>query len=97
MEVKEFNILGHSIRLKEVEDETAVSPDEIVSYVNNEAIKMKQGNPNLKDSQIAVLLALKYATDKVTLEREYKESITEFEKMAEDAFRLIEEVTPSTH
>lgn len=97
MEIKEFNILGHNIKLKENLDENGISPDEVVNFVRNEAIKTKQMAPNLKDSQVAVLLALKYAQEKLQLEREYKDSILEFEKLASEAFQYIEEVSPSTH
>lgn len=97
MDVKEFNILGHNIKLKESQEIGAISPDDVVAFVRNDAIKIKQASPNLKDSQIAVLLALQYASEKATLEKEYKESIFEFEKMTSEALQFIEEVTPSTH
>lgn len=97
VEVKEYNILGHSIRLKESNDSDSVSPDEIVEFLMSEINKLKESAPNLADSQAAVLVALKIAQDKLNLEREYQANILELQRTAQDALRIVEEVAPSTH
>jgi cell division protein ZapA len=97
LEVKEYNVLGHNIRLKESNDEDTVSPDEVVNFVNGEINAIKQSAPNLADSQVAVLVALKLAQEKLSLERDFKHNINSLQKTAREALKLVEEVAPTTH
>ena len=96
-EVKEFNILGQSIRLKESSENDKVSPQEIVDFVNIEIDEIKKIAPGLGDSQLAVLVALKLAEDKISLEKNYKNDIRSLQLTARDALKLIEEVSPTSH
>lgn len=97
LEVKEYNVLGQNIRLKESNDEDTISPDEVVNFLTEEIDAIKQSVPNLADSQVAVLLALKMAQDKLTIEKEFKHNINSLQKTAREALKLVEEVAPTTH
>lgn len=99
-EVKEYDVLGHNIRLRETsgsEGTDSISPDEVVELVMAEVEKLRVGAPNLGDSQAAVLVALKLAQDKISLDREYKSNVASLQATAKDALRLVEEVVPTTH
>ena len=97
VEVKEYNILGHNIRLKESDEVGSVTPDEVVDFVTSETQKLKASLPNLGDAQAAVLVALKIAQDKLTLERDFRDNIAALQKSAKDALRIVEEVVPTKH
>ena len=45
---------------------------------------------------MAVLLALKFAGEKLALEKEYRENITQLRMTAVDALQYIEDVSPTT-
>ena len=96
-EVKEFSVLGHSIRLKDSDTEGSVSPKEIVDLVMGEAEEIRKSVPGLADSQIAVLIALKLAEEKLSIERDYKTNIASLQSTALDALKLVEEVSPTAH
>jgi len=97
LEVKEYNVLGHNIRLKESSDKDTISPDEVVEFVSGEINAIKQSAPNLADSQVAVLVALKLAEEKLSLEKDFKHNMNSLQKTAREALKLVEEVAPTTH
>jgi cell division protein ZapA (FtsZ GTPase activity inhibitor) len=70
----EYNILGCPIRLKDGESdfETARLA---VEMVNKEIESLKLKSPNLSNTDIAVLTALKLASDKVHVDDEFKTSL----------------------
>jgi cell division protein ZapA len=90
-----FEVLGCSLKLKEDEKLEGVTPNDIVSYVQNEAAKVLQQNPGLSQGQIAVLIALKLAGEKLALEHEYRDNIRLLHRTAKDAFQYIENISPS--
>ena len=96
-EVKEFSVLGHNIRLKNSGEEGSVSPQEIVDIVMNEAEEIRKCAPGLADSQIAVLVALKLAEEKLSIERDFKNNIASLQMTAKNALKLVEEVSPTAH
>ena len=53
-------------------------------------------SPGLSQSQVAVLLALKFAGEKLALEKEYRENINQLRATAADALQFIEDVSPTT-
>ncbi|MEE3077730.1 MAG: cell division protein ZapA [Bdellovibrionota bacterium] len=95
-EVNEYSILGHNIRLKTSDDKDKVSPDEVVTYVQSEIDKMKLMSGGLEDSQIAVLLMLRFASESLSLEKDFKESVLSLQKSAGDALKLVDQVV-TTH
>lgn len=96
----EFDVLGCRIKIRAEElnadGEKPVSPELIVELVLKEMGQMKQKNSQLDDKQIAVLLALKFAKEKMILENSINIDQTEIYKSASQALRLIEEVCPTT-
>lgn len=95
-ELKEFNVLGYNIRLKSEEDSGEIAPEKIIEYVQGEIDAIKQSSPSLENAQAAVLVALKIASEKLGIERDYQENITKLKASAKDALGYIEEVSPST-
>lgn len=95
-EEKEFNVLGYSIKFTPQEDETEVSAEETVSYVQQIAEEIRVKAPHLEVGQVAVLAALKIANEKLSIEKDFEQNISKLHLTACDALQFIEEVSPST-
>jgi len=96
-EVQEnFEVLGYKIKLKKDETLEGISPTDIVGFVQAEAQKIFKQSPHLAPHQVAVLCALKFAGEKLALEKEYRENINLMRTTAIDALQYIEEVSPTT-
>jgi cell division protein ZapA (FtsZ GTPase activity inhibitor) len=91
-----YEVLGMSLRLKKDEMLDGISPSEIVGYVQTEVSNILKKSNGLNDSQLAVLVALKIAGEKLALEKEYRENVGQLRNTAIDALRFIEEVSPTT-
>lgn len=91
-----FEVLGQRIKLKKDETLDGIEPSDIVGFVQTEALKIINQSPQLDQSQVAVLLALKFAGEKLALEKEYRENINLLRTTAVDALQYIEEVSPTT-
>lgn len=91
-----FEVLGQKLKLRRDELLSGIGPSDIVGYVQTEASKIINQSPQLSQSQIAVLLALKFAGEKLALEKEYRENIKHLRSTAVDALQYIEEVSPTT-
>ena len=92
-----FEVLGYKIKLKRDEKLEGVSPTDIVGLVNSEAQNLYKEAPNLAPNQVAILLALKFAGEKLAAEKEFRENIKQLHSEAVDALQFIEEVSPSTY
>jgi len=91
-----FEVLGYKIKLKQDEKLEGISPTDIVGFVQTEASKIFRKSPQLAPHQVAVLLALQFAGEKLALEKEYRENISQLRLTAVDALQYIEEVSPTT-
>ncbi len=91
-----FEVLGQKLKLKKDEKLEGIGPSDIVGYVQSEALKILSSSPQLSQSQIAVLLVLKFAGENLALEKEYRENINLLRRTAVDALQYIEEVSPTT-
>lgn len=91
-----FEVLGYRLKLKKNEELNGVSPSDIVGFVQSEAHKIFKESPQLAPHQVAVLLSLKFAGEKLALEKEYRESISQLQITAIDALQYIEDVSPTT-
>ena len=91
-----FEVLGYRLKLKKDEKLEGISPSDIVGFVQSEAAKIFRQSPQLAPHQVAVLLALKFAGEKLALEKEYRENIDQLRSTAVDALQYIEEVSPTT-
>lgn len=91
----EFNILGCQIRIKS-DQASHQQARRAVDIVNDEIEQLKRSNSKLKEVDVAVLAALKLATDKLDLEHEYKETTQALKAGINDALDFIEEVSPGS-
>lgn len=94
--VEVFEVLGYKLKLRQDEMLEGVSPSDIVGFVQSESQKIFKQSPHLAPHQVAVLLALKFAGEKLALEKEYRENITQLRMTAVDALQYIEDVSPTT-
>lgn len=90
----DFDVLGYTIKLKH-DDESSLSPHEIIEYVRQKAEKIQQSSPNLDRGQTAILVALGLAVEKMTLENDFKDRLDTLHSSAADALSFIEEVSPT--
>jgi cell division protein ZapA len=91
-----YEVLGHTFRLKKDESLEGINPSAIVGYVQTEIQAILKQTPGLSETQIAILLALKVAGEKLALEKEYRNSVAFFKSETTDALRFIEEISPTT-
>ena len=86
-----FDILGFKLRVRSDETEQQINAKDLVELVKKEASLLKEKSPNLLDGEAAILLALKYAKEKLVLENEYRTNIQELQTTARDALASIKE------
>ena len=95
--IKNFTILGQEIKLKESEKHSEIRPDVIVDFVNREVEEIKMSSPHINDNQASLLLCLKLAQEKLSLEEDYRENVNIFSEQINNILSIIEEVQPSEH
>ena len=81
---KEFSILGCKVKYKPLENEDT-SARAVIDLVSSRIDSLKEKRPLLRDTDIAVLVALQFASEKVQLEDEYKSSIFQIEETLRSA------------
>lgn len=89
----EYNVLGCKVRLRN----DSSKPDQndshnakaVIDLVNAEISALKNNRPQLRDTDVAVLVALKVATEKLQLEDEYKQNIFKLEESLETALQAL--------
>lgn len=91
----EYNILGCPVRIKPEEDNSS-NAQLAVDLVNKEIEQLRSKNSALKDTEVAVLIALKFAAEKLDVESEYKENVFALRSGINDALNFIEEVSPGS-
>ncbi len=85
----EFNILGCKVKvLPDSEDGQLASL--VVGMVHDEIYQLRAARPGLKDTDVAVLIALKMAKEKLQLENEYRSNIERLESVLNQTVQLIE-------
>lgn len=92
-DVLEFEILGYRVKFKPDNIDSPVSPSEIVEYLQKEATEMRNRAKNISSGEVAVLLSLKLAEEKLSLEKEYKENITKLHHEVSDAKKVIDSLS----
>lgn len=96
-EENEFVVLGQKLTLNGPEDSLEdISPEEVVTYLNREADMIREKSPGLQMNQVAILTALKIASEKLAMEKDFRGSVERFRSTATDALQFIEEVSPTT-
>lgn len=83
---KEFDVLGCKVKLRP-EQNDGHNAEAVINLVLSEVQELKKKRPLLRDTDVAVLVALKMATEKVQIEDEYKENILKLETSLQDALR----------
>ena len=88
----EYNILGCVVRIKADENNNK-NAEKAIELLNNEIMSLKSHNPKLKDIDVAVLSALKLASNSLDIEAEYKENVFALKSGIEDALNFVEQVS----
>ena len=84
----EYNVLGCKVRVRPDQNDS-YSAKAVIDLVNAEIQQLKTARPLLRDTDLAVLVALKIATEKVQLEDEYKNNILKLEGSLETALQAL--------
>lgn len=83
----EFNVLGCKVRVPDQND--SHNARTVIELINAEIQQLKSSRPQLRDTDVAVLVALKMATEKMQLEDEYKQNIFKLEESLETALQAL--------
>ncbi len=84
----EYNVLGCKVRVRPDQNDST-NAKAVIDLVNAEIQHLKSARPMLRDTDLAVLVALKMATEKTQLEDEYKENILKLEGSLETALQAL--------
>jgi cell division protein ZapA (FtsZ GTPase activity inhibitor) len=84
----EFNVLGCKVRYNPEQDDGQVAK-QVIDLVQTEIQALRTSRPSLKDTDVAVLVALKMATEKKQLEEEYKKNVFKLEESLETALQSL--------
>ena len=84
----EYNVLGCKVRVRSDQNDNN-NAKAVIDLVNAEILQLKTSRPQLRDTDLAVLVALKMATEKKQLEDEYKENIFKLESSLETALQAL--------
>jgi cell division protein ZapA (FtsZ GTPase activity inhibitor) len=87
---KEISILGCKVRYSPEQDDSHIAKA-VIELVNKEIVSLKTARPQLRDTDVAVLIALKVAKDMVSLENEYKGNIAKLEESLNMAMNALGE------
>lgn len=80
----EFNVLGCKVKVKPEQNDSHKARA-VIDQVMVEIQNLKMQRPGLRDTDVAVLVALKMATEKMQIEDEYKTNIFKLEESLETA------------
>lgn len=80
----EFNVLGCKVKHRPEQNDSGAARA-VIDLVMSEVQALKTARPGLRDTDVAVLIALKMATEKMQLEDEYKKNIFKLEESLETA------------
>lgn len=80
----EFSVLGCKVRYRPEANDSHIAKA-VIDLVHSEVQNLKTARPGLKDTDVAVLVALKIATEKMQLEEEYKNTVLKLEESLESA------------
>lgn len=86
---EEYNVLGCKVKVRPDSTE-GLDALAVVNLVNAEVMQLRSTRPSLRDTDVAVLVALKMATEKMQLENEYKANICRLETTLEKAIQMTE-------
>lgn len=84
----EFNVLGCKVRHRPEQNDSHMAKA-VIDLVQAEVEGLRQARPTLRDTDVAVLVALKIATEKMQLEDEHKTNIFKLEESLETALQAL--------
>ena len=84
----EYNVLGCKVRVRPDQNDSH-NAMAVIDLVNAEIQQLKISRPQLRDTDVAVLVALKIATEKMQLGDEYKQNIFKLEESLETALQAL--------
>lgn len=84
----EFNVLGCKVKYRPEQNDSHIAKA-VIDLVLSEVQDLKMKRPMLKDTDVAVLVALKVATEKLQLEDEYKTNVLKLEESLESALQAV--------
>ncbi len=84
----EFSVLGCKVKYRPEQNESHIAKA-VIDLVLAEIQQLKISRPQLRDTDVAVLVALKIATEKLQLEEEYKGNILKLEGTLEKALESL--------
>ena len=84
----EYNVLGCKVRVRPDQNDSH-NAKAVVDLINAEIQQLKISRPQLRDTDVAVLIALKVAKVKMQLEDEYKNNIFKLEESLETALQAL--------
>lgn len=84
----EFNVLGCKVKYRPEQNDSHIAKA-VIDLVLSEVQDLKAKRPMLKDTDVAVLVALKVATEKLQLEDEYKTNVLKLEESLESALQAV--------
>lgn len=85
---KEFDVLGCKVKYRPERNDSH-NAKAVIDLVLSEIQELKSKRPMLRDTDVAVLVALKMATDKIQIEDEYKTNILKLEASLETALQAV--------
>ncbi len=85
----EFNVLGCKVKYRPEQNDSHIAKA-VIDLVSAEIQQLKISRPQLRDTDVAVLVALKMATEKLQLEDEYKGNILSLEGSLEKALSSLD-------
>jgi cell division protein ZapA (FtsZ GTPase activity inhibitor) len=90
--VSYFEILGHKLKLRS-QLEGGLDPHQVVAAVQQEIHLLKNQFPKLDPSQLAIMVSLKLAQDKLQLEKKFNEKLKLANLKANDILNHIDKIT----
>lgn len=84
----EFSVLGCKVKYRPEQNDSHIAKA-VIDLVLAEIQQLKINRPQLRDTDVAVLVALKIATEKLQLEEEYKGNILKLEGTLEKAMESL--------
>src|SRR5690606_24647077 len=80
----DVEILGCRIKTSAENNERDIAQT-VIALVQQEVAELQKARPNMRSTDVAVLVALKMATEKVKLENEFKPTVLRLESSMEEA------------
>jgi hypothetical protein len=94
--VKDLEVLGYKVKLREEEKASGISAGDVVDLVRRESNKITVKAPHLTNGEVAILVALQMAKENIEINKKFQSDLSSLKDKAGQALNLIEEVSPTT-